>query len=175
MARLKGIPKDPEFVQHIATLIGHVVLNFALFEFALNGIIATTYLSLGGNKLEDEIPLSLSRCLRFVRKAARRLPGLLPDRAELLWIVGEASRLARVRHDIVHGYIAEYDESANHLLTFAKITADRKTKQIHEETLRRITAEELVKAGDDVMELAGRAAELSQGLLAATKTPRPVF
>ena len=122
--KLKGIPKDKEFTDNLALLLGYLVIWFGLFEFGLTGIVAVIYHDLGGKRIEREIPVSLSRSLAIIRKSVRRISQLHTHRAELEWICKEAKRLADIRNDLVHGYIAEYDKGADHLLTFAKATPD---------------------------------------------------
>jgi hypothetical protein len=171
MARkLKGIPSERQLTDNTAILIGYLVIGFGLFEFALAGIVACVYHNMGGKRIESELPIMLSRSLTFVSKCTEKLPALVKHEAELDWIVSEARRLSPIRHDVIHEYLAEYDEKANHLFTFAKATPDKKSKTIHIRTLREITAEDLVKAGNASIELSHRAAALGLSL-AKTRMP----
>jgi hypothetical protein len=164
MSAYRAIPEDQDLVQGISSSIGSIVLNLALFEFDLNDIVDTTYHRLGGDRIDRKIPTTLPTSLLFVGKVARRHPGLLRFRADLLWIADEATRLVSLRHDVVHGYVAEYDETQRCLIRFARMKTNRDTMQLHEITLRRITRAELAKAGVDAAALAGRAAMLSRAL-----------
>jgi hypothetical protein len=66
---------------------------------------------------------------------------------------------------LVHGYIAEYDKGTDHLLTFAKATPDRKTRTVHQTTLRQLTAAELARVINDANEVSGRTSYLSRRLI----------
>lgn len=160
-----GIPNDPEFVDSLSKLLGFLVINAGLFEFGIASVIATVYHGMGGKRIEPEIPIKLSRSITFLQKCGRQLLALEQHKTEIEWISQECRRLSPIRNDVLHGYISEYDESADHLLTFAKATPDKKTKSIHIGTLRRITAAELVQAGRDMHDLSLRTAKLGHRLL----------
>jgi hypothetical protein len=171
MSPLQGIVKGRESLEDVARLIGNVVVHFALFERGLAELTATAYHRLGGNRLEPDMPASLPKDLTFLAKAARRLPELASDRPELLWIADEATRLSSLRHDIVNGYITGYDPGGHQPLRFAWMRADRDTRQVHEVILRRITTDELARAGDDTADLARRTARLAARLLTRASAP----
>jgi hypothetical protein len=80
-------------------------------------------------------------------------------------VAGE--RLALIRNDIVHGYIAEYDKGSNHMLTFIKASVDKRTRRIHRSVLRKITAQELVEAGNEVTDISETLATLNLRLVGA--------
>lgn len=80
--------------------------------------------------------------------------------------MAEGDWLALICNDVVHGYLAEYDERNNHLLTFVKAKVDNKRPQkIHEIVLRTITVEDLIAAVHEVENLAEEIATLNLSLL----------
>jgi hypothetical protein len=170
MSAVRARAEGEEWVQGISTLIGVVVLNLALFEFDLNDIADTLYHRLGGDRIEPRLPSTFPTCLAFVAKVAKRQAGL-PCRAEMLALVDGAVRLSSVRYDIVHGYVADYDEARHCLIRFARMKTDRDAAAMHEITLRRITREDLAAAGADAARLAGRAAALSAKLQESARSP----
>lgn len=167
----RGVSGEPASLKDIAALIGNIVVHFARTERALNGLIATTRERLGVNGLEPDMPASLSKSLAFLGKAARRLPELARARTELLWIVEEATRLSSLRHDVVNGFVANLDAAEPEPLRFAWLRLDRNTRQVQEVTLRRITIEQLARAGDDAGRLAERIARLAEDLHATARSP----
>ncbi|HEY6983835.1 hypothetical protein [Reyranella sp.] len=166
MSPLQSIPQDRAAFDDVSPLIGGLVVNLALFELALNAVVGTIYHRLDGERIERDIPVSLTKRLAFAAKAARRLPDLASERAVLLAIVEEATRLSSLRHDIVNGYLAEYDAAGLRPMRFARMRTDRGTRRTEEITLRRITTDDLARASDDAIELASRTALLSKRLLA---------
>jgi hypothetical protein len=164
---LKGIPNDSEFVMNTAMLIGGLALSFALFEFSFNSIIAVAFKHLHGRRVEKEIPRQLSRARTYIRKAVGKLPELAPYRQELLEIEVEAKRLGDIRNDVVHGYMAHYDEAADHLLVFAKSQPELDKKSFHEVVLLEITAGALAQAVNDSVTLSTRTTGLLQCIVQA--------
>jgi hypothetical protein len=156
---LRGIPADLDFTTKLAQRIGSLTISFALFEFALNSIIAVIFKSMDGAQAEPQIPIQLKRCRQFIRKAATKLPLLVPYKDELLEIEAEAKRIGDIRHDIIHGFIGSYD-TASERLTFVKAQPDLETKQLHILTLREISTPGLDRTINEAGVLAIRTTNL---------------
>lgn len=162
---LLGIPSDQEFQRTLKMALGAVVLHFGTFEFGIVAIVATLYHERGGRDVYARLPGMLSQCLGFLEKCSHLLDRNPAQKVELTWIVGEGRRLAKIRNDLIHGYVASYDSEADHLLTFVKAKAKQKPDPIHVETLRRITAKELVEVANATLSLSQRTAFFADQLM----------
>src|SRR6266481_6001887 len=117
---LRGLPYgDPDVLRHVWTIVGHLVVSFGLLEFGLDWMTAIAHKN-GGDVISRKLPIPFSERTKFISNCADRLPILASHRDRLKNIAAKADGLAAIRNDVIHGYIAEYDEQANHLLTFAK-------------------------------------------------------
>jgi hypothetical protein len=78
----------------------------------------------------------------------------------------EAESGNELRTFVAHGNLVEYEESADHLLTFMKMDPND-DYTMHEASARRITVSALLKAGDDYMDLSSRALDFGNRLAQA--------
>lgn len=91
------------------TSIGHLAVNWASAEFALDQIIRCVHMDYGGDKIEPATPQPFNRKPPYLRKAYAAnsdLTRFIPRLEELL---AETSQLAEQRHWCIHGYIMAVD------------------------------------------------------------------
>lgn len=162
----RGVPNDEEFLNNVTTAIGFVVFASALAEFAMNSIVATIYHTMNGkNLVNGRIPIDAKHVGAFLKDSARKVPELEEHRKDLREIAIEAKRLASIRNGVVHGYLADYDETKNHRLIFCSISAYKPPHDMHHERLLTITAADLMAGGSDLLRLSERAGHLSRSLM----------
>lgn len=161
-----------EAFRHINTIVGHLVIAFGMVEFGLDGITAIAYAN-GGSALRKTIPVQFSERTKFVLECAERLPALAEYSESLKRIALQGDRLAKIRNDIVHGYLAQYEEGANHLLTFAKAEVAKSTRKAHSVVLRKITAADLMQAGAEAFDIGDELATVNTQLLGLPMPNRP--
>lgn len=87
--------------------VGFLTANWAIAEQGLDGCIAIVYQELRVRGPKDTIPRSLKKKVEFLRKSLNSLPALAQVKNEGLEVMTEVTRLATVRHDLVHGAIKE--------------------------------------------------------------------
>lgn len=158
---LKGHPA-------IARVIGNVVMSFSQFEYALCGNIFLIYHCCGGRKkIDPEIPVSFKKRATFMRKAAKTLPILAPCKPEILSLMREASRIARLRSQIVHSAVGDYNGQTRKW-TFANLGSRRRGTSPSEEF--ELTVADLLTTIEDTIKISERAFALFKqvrGLLSA--------
>lgn len=143
----RGIPGDKDFLMSLSQTMGFLAVNFGLFEFALNAVIATIHHWVAQPiKDRGELPYMLKERLRYVREAAGRYSALDPYKDELREIATEAKRLSKTRNGVFHGYPADYD-APTHILTFISMAPGKPDKWMHKESRFAITIEALLADG----------------------------
>src|SRR3990172_4643411 len=85
--------------------VGFIVIHWALTEQGLDQWIAIIYHHCGGNKLDNEIPRSLSNKLDFLKRSFKQLPLLSSFKEDGLNLIKVISEKSDDRHDLVHGAI----------------------------------------------------------------------
>jgi hypothetical protein len=93
------------------TSIGHLAVNWASAEFALDNIILCVHRDYGGEKIEPVSPQSFNRKPPYLRKAYAAHPDLTRFILRLEELLTEANQLAEQRHWCIHGYIMAIDIS----------------------------------------------------------------
>lgn len=148
-AVLRGIPSDKDFIASLSQAVGFLGVNFGLFEFALNAIIATIHQRIAQPiKGRGQLPYTLKERLRYVREAANHYSPLVTCQEELRHIASEAKRLSIIRNGVLHGSIADYD-SPTHMLTFVGMIPSGTGKDMHQETRYALSIQALLAGGID--------------------------
>jgi hypothetical protein len=143
----RGIPGDKDFVASLSQAMGFLAVNFGLFEFALNAVIATIHHWVAQPvKGRGELPYMLKERLRYVRESAVRYSVLDSHKDELREIAAEAKRLSKTRNGVFHGYPADYD-APTRMLTFISTAPGKPDKRMHKESRFAITIEALLSDG----------------------------
>jgi len=83
--------------------VGHMVIMWALAEHALDQCIAVVFHACGGKHIDDRIPVSLKRKVKFLRRAFNQLPLLVPRREGALKLLARVTEIAPRRNELVHG------------------------------------------------------------------------
>ena len=161
---LNGIPRDEEFIRNVSTLLGYIVVNCAILEFALNSIIAVSYHDLGGKEIEPTIPNMTSKVVEMLKRFARDLPKLAKHKDEIRALAIETKRISKIRNDIIHGYLADFKENGM-VLTFAGVSALAPLYNMHKETVRKISVKDLATVGSDAFSASARASVLAHEII----------
>jgi len=86
--------------------IGKLTISWAYVEFGLDWMLREIHEPLGGQTIvEPEIPISLQRKVRYLRKAFNKLPQLASFRDRFKTIGDEIVAASDERHDLIHGFI----------------------------------------------------------------------
>ncbi|WP_395018598.1 hypothetical protein [Dongia sp.] len=89
-------------------VIGHLTVNWAYCEIALDGIIAIAFRQCGGSAIEPEAPASTKRKIAYLRKAFRDLPDFQEFEPDAIPLLDRAAALKNSRHEIVHSAVMTY-------------------------------------------------------------------
>lgn len=128
---LARVLKEPKFeiiqrilsantFQSLCAAIGFVEVNWALFEQSIDSAALIIHQSLGGNKIDRELPRAYSGKSRFLRKAFNKITLLRPLENEATGILDRADKLSHTRHDLTHGVVT-HTEARNGRFDFSKI------------------------------------------------------
>ncbi|MBL8790166.1 MAG: hypothetical protein JNM45_06680 [Rhizobiales bacterium] len=143
---------DDDFL-NLCACVGNIIVPFSLFEASMNMAIEAIYSSMGGNKLEKEIPRAFERRLTYLRKCAVRIPELSPVKDELLANLDEIEKRAELRNHVAHGFISHFDPKSL-TVTFTLLEA-YSDKQKHTEKIHPYTAKELLDGGYAILKASG--------------------
>jgi hypothetical protein len=121
----------PEITQPIYGAIGQIAIHWALLEFSLDGITNIIFMDAGGKSIDD-LPVSLKRKTGFVKRCLTKLD-CLSDFQEGTQLMIDIDREAKLRNDVIHGYIAGFNQATNEL-HFVKLKA-YKNQHIQEVTI----------------------------------------
>jgi hypothetical protein len=161
----RGIPGDKDFLISLSQAMGFLAVNFGLFEFSLNAVIATIHHWVAQPvKGRGQLLYMLKERLRYVREAAGRYSALDPYKNELREIAVEAKRLSKTRNGVFHGYPADYDEPT-HTLTFISMAPGKVDKGMHKESRYVVTIEALLADGIAAEALVKKAGMLGHRLM----------
>ena len=145
---MKLEPKDFEL---ICTLVGQIIVPFAILEASLNGIVEASYNGLGGNSLDKELPRSLSKSKAFLEKCIRRLPVLLPLKDSLQKLLNDTASEALIRNGVAHGYVSDFNPEKTQI-TFRQLEAYT-DKQTHTQKINHYSIDELIACGGRIQHL----------------------
>lgn len=104
------VATPPRVMMAVWPTMGMIITHWALAEHALCASAALIHKHLGGNTIEEEIPRSLSRVTKFLRRCFKKLPHLAPFKDEGEQILRELEKHAQVRHTLIHGAVKGFSE-----------------------------------------------------------------
>jgi hypothetical protein len=91
--------------QSLCTVIGFVVVNWALAEQSLDFTVQVIYEECAGKDLEKDLPRSFQRKVKFLRKAFQSRAALQVYAEDGNKLLDRMVSLAGQRHDLVHGVV----------------------------------------------------------------------
>jgi hypothetical protein len=165
-----SVPEVPRFeittpdFQDICTCIGQIIVPFAQLEASLDAIIAIIYQTAGGKKIEKELPSSLTRRTKFLKKCLRKIPILESFKDEGLELMKAITKEADMRNHVTHGYFSHWN--AEKMLATFTMLSTKKDKQMHTELVYRYTVQELLDSGGRILDIATRMGKFSRGIFA---------
>jgi hypothetical protein len=139
--------------QSLCTLIGFVVVNWALAEQSLDFMVEMIYSKCAGHTLEKQLPHAFQRKIKFLRKAFRTSVALQAYAEEGNKLLDRMVPLAKQRHDLVHG-VAVSIETVNGRFPIDKLDYDKQNQ-----VMRRLEVDphdfenlidELIRLGHDL-------------------------
>jgi hypothetical protein len=135
-------PDDPMFAA-----IGRLATAWSFLEAGIDYSIMFLHSEFGGNAVEPEIPWSLQRKLKYLKKCFRRIERFKSQAnavAELMDIIRTASVM---RHDIIHGFAIGHPEGATQL-EMIRLLRD-KGGNIPDQKLFTVTIEQILLAAQE--------------------------
>ena len=124
---------------------------WAKMEGALDSINHAIFYIGRGKQIEPEVPESLSRKLRFMRRAHSRLPELKPLQASADRIVDRVHDLKQRRHDMVHGIATRVP--TGDILNVIVLRRDKQAPKGVAIDMKRMTAEDLINLFSQIVEI----------------------
>lgn len=132
--------------------IGRLTISWGHLDFGLDCLVEIVYLGCNGHEIEAEIPRSLSRKLRYLRAAFKRMP-LQQDAIEaFLLIFDQIETEARFRHNLIHGIITEQTERSGEAVITRVVREKHGVTKGH----FRITTAEILQAAKRTVKLGTR-------------------
>lgn len=92
--------------------VGRLALAWGMIDAGLTVLVNVVYTRYEGQKIEDEIPWSLTRKIRFLRRCFSRIEIFKPSAQIFMPILNEVSKASETRHDIIHGILLSIPEAA---------------------------------------------------------------
>jgi hypothetical protein len=123
------IPSDPATATRLMLALGGIIIQFGVFEVALQGAVGTIHHGVderqhGDGDDEKQLPKDMLARNRDYLKKSVQFNGMGPFASDIRRIVSTAKRLAIKRNHIMHGYICEFVEETE-TVTFRKFNADQ--------------------------------------------------
>ena len=157
-----------EFPQHqidpICKSVGMLVINWAMVEQTIEMIVAVIYRSADGHSQEEKLPKFFSRKAKFVRRCLSRISALHDFQLTGRKLMEEATRLSKIRHDVIHGALSGFDEETG-VVSFIRVDID-KNEDIHQEVRCEHSIEEILNAGVDCISLTAKLHDYVNRLIA---------
>jgi hypothetical protein len=153
-------PADEE----LFSAIGRLTLSWAQIELGLDLTVLILHHNLSGNEIESEMPWSLKRKLKYIRRFFNRLKThgeafeLIAPVVEAL--VVEINSASEFRHDLVHGFALECVEGSGEI-TMARLYRGRKP---YERKEFKVSSLQILDQAARAGKLAGRVIKLALGL-----------
>lgn len=88
--------------------IGRLVLAWSHVECGLDYSVIIIHDKLNGKSIATSLPVSLSRKLEFLRKAAHKIPELNNYKKRICDLAVEIKACSDTRHDVVHGFLSSH-------------------------------------------------------------------
>jgi hypothetical protein len=152
----------PQITQPIYGAIGQIAIHWALLEFNIDGITNIIFTNAGGNAIEKTMPTSLKKKTDFIKRSLNKLESLSAF-TEGRQLMIDIDRESQLRHDVIHGYIAGFNQETNEL-HFVKLKTHQNE---HYEGRKIYTFFELMDAGTRSLDLGGRTNNFANKLLKA--------
>jgi len=163
----KGIPDDKQFLDRLANALGYIAVNFGQLEFTRTAAISIIFHFIEGrDQVRKKLPYTFSGSTEFLCACADGLPALAPFADEIRSLMDESKRLAEKRNHVLHGFVSDYLKDTE-TLVFRKVDPMKSDKNMHAETVLRITFAELEELGEQSRELSARMISFTQRLLGA--------
>jgi hypothetical protein len=112
---MKRIPYTTPADEFLFASIGRLTIAWAFIEIALDHMVFIIHHHIGGKDIEREMPWSLSRKVRYLRKCFNKLAPLAPYRDGAIALLGEVTQLSVMRQDIIHGVTTDHPEGATQI------------------------------------------------------------
>jgi hypothetical protein len=90
--------------------VGRLALGWGMIDSCLEVMCLIIFNDFGGRKIEDEIPWSLSRKIKFLRRCFSTIELFKPVAPILLPLLVKAAAGMEKRHDVVHGVLLSSPE-----------------------------------------------------------------
>jgi hypothetical protein len=152
-------PIPADVLMAVYAAVGELVIGWALAEQMLDHMVTLCFHGAGA-KTERELPVALTRKLRYLRKCFARVPSLPPFRERASNLLDETEKLSDIRHTVIHGAISDYDTTTETII-FVKLKA---VKDRHWVDPRRVKGTALLAAGGEAADLGSRLGDLARGL-----------
>jgi len=132
--------------------IGRLTISWAHLELGLDGMVHILYHGFGGKAIDPEIPQTLSRKIRFLRAAFKKLPIGDEGINGYLSFLDRVEAAAVTRHDIIHGIVVDQAEGSGEA-TIVRIARKRGVV-----STRRFTASttDILRAAAEAQRLGGK-------------------
>lgn len=92
-------------------LVGRIAMRWTGLEVNLDFWCLYIQDCAGGSVLQKNLPSSLRGKVQYFRKAYATLPPLIPFAAEATPLIDEIEALKTKRHDLIHGFVVDSNET----------------------------------------------------------------
>ena len=140
--------------------VGHVVVNWGLFESSLNQCTAVIYQGAREHHVEKQLPWGYTRKKRFLRHCFNNIEILKPLKEEGIAILDKSVPIGRIRDHVVHGQLSDYQPETQTII-FAVMDRDPKA-DINTLEFVRYTFRQLLDCGSECQNLSLESAKLAQ-------------
>jgi hypothetical protein len=93
----------PGLTREYFEALGRFTFSWPYAETGLDLCGLVIFQGFGGKTIENELPRSLGRKIKYLTKAFKTLPLLFPFSDEALPLMAHLSALKETRHDLIHG------------------------------------------------------------------------
>jgi hypothetical protein len=110
--------------------VGRLALAWGLIDSALAALVKIIHTHFGGQKIERDIPESLSRKIDYLRRSFSRTEALKPIAHMIRPTLTEISKASETRHDIIHGILLSAPEATQSTQMVRFLRRKRSTHKI---------------------------------------------
>jgi hypothetical protein len=168
-SRMRSLDTD-DFPQQVLldlyAVTGELVIQWGMFEGALNAMIALIYHDFDGKKYQATIPQPFEQRLKLHAACFNKVPVLAPYALEARAIRSLARETSVVRDFIAHGFLSFYNTETG-AYNFVRLDRDG-AKTMHKEIPFKATAAELMAKTEDIERLIDLSHTLINKLFAIT-------
>ncbi len=150
---------SPQANEFFAAL-GRLTISWAHLELGLDSMIHVIHHGLGNRQYENETPRALSRKLKYLRKAFKRMPLPEETQAQLADWLDEIETASEARHDMIHGAVIEHSEETGdaQLIRLLHNKTGLKQKRVS------VTTKSILEAAVKAQKLSGYALKYGVGI-----------